>query len=159
MMRGIARSLRVLCLAWGLLLLAWLPASYVFYATASGPLSPTFSLGVNVDDGVLQCNWGSHSSRDSRKAHAWIGRLDFDMGGAKSPLWPKWLQIEHNSGTSTAIWLPLWLIAVPCLAWPVTSFILARRRHKPGFPVEPTDDSGSEAPKVRSNEAQGASPG
>jgi hypothetical protein len=33
--------------------------------------------------------------------------------------------------------LPLWLLAAICLAWPVTSFILARRRHKRGFPIEP----------------------
>ena len=32
---------------------------------------------------------------------------------------------------------PLWLIAFLALAWPVTSFILARRKPKRGFPVEP----------------------
>ena len=33
--------------------------------------------------------------------------------------------------------VPLWLLALLCLAWPVTSFIIHRRRHKRGFPVEP----------------------
>ena len=35
------------------------------------------------------------------------------------------------------VYVPLWLPAVLCLAWPVTSFLLARRRRRRGFPVEP----------------------
>ena len=36
---------------------------------------------------------------------------------------------------STMLDIPLWLLAFLCLAWPVTSFIIHRRRHKRGFPV------------------------
>jgi hypothetical protein len=32
---------------------------------------------------------------------------------------------------------PLWLLAFLCLAWPVTSFLLSRRRRGRGFAVEP----------------------
>ena len=30
---------------------------------------------------------------------------------------------------------PIWFLAFLCLAWPVTSFIIHRRRNKRGFPV------------------------
>jgi hypothetical protein len=46
------------------------------------------------------------------------------------------------------VFIPLWLLAAVCLAWPVSSFILHRRRQKRGFPVEPRA-SESGAPKVR----------
>ena len=42
--------------------------------------------------------------------------------------------------------IPLWLPAAVCLAWPVTSFLLARRTRRRGFPVEcvgPSSGSGS----------------
>lgn len=34
--------------------------------------------------------------------------------------------------------LPLWLLAAICLAWPITSYFLRRRREGRGFEVEPT---------------------
>jgi hypothetical protein len=38
--------------------------------------------------------------------------------------------------------VPLWLLSVICLAWPVTSLLLARRRRKGrGFAVEPAADA------------------
>ena len=40
------------------------------------------------------------------------------------------------------ITIPIWLLAAICLAWPVTSFVIARRRHWRGFPVEVTNDKG-----------------
>jgi hypothetical protein len=58
------------------------------------------------------------------------------------------------------IWCPLWLLAFLCLVWPVTSFIIARRRHKRGFPVDQvaTDSIASGAPKGHPQREPGASP-
>jgi hypothetical protein len=42
--------------------------------------------------------------------------------------------------TKRVLSIPLWLLAFLCLAWPVTSFLLARRRRGRGFEVEMTND-------------------
>ena len=47
-----------------------------------------------------------------------------------------------SSGGQVFISIPLWLLAAICLAWPVTSLLLARRRRKGrGFAVEPAADA------------------
>ncbi len=42
----------------------------------------------------------------------------------------------HPSIPLLNIRIPLWLLAALCLAWPVTSFIVGRRRRRRGFAVE-----------------------
>jgi hypothetical protein len=54
-------------------------------------------------------------------------------------LWvPSFNRYGTHAGTGeTVIEMPLWLLASICLVWPVTSFIIARRRRKGrGFEVE-----------------------
>ena len=63
-------------------------------------------------------------------------------------------EMTRPAGTTTFYSFPLWLLAAACLAWPVTSLVIARRRHKRGFPVLQTARKSelsppSEAPKVR----------
>ena len=55
--------------------------------------------------------------------------------------WPSVHQSQFPAGagvaTQTDVQIPLWLLAIVCLVWPVTTFIITRR-HKRGFPVEAT---------------------
>ena len=64
----------------------------------------------------------------------------------------------YEDSKAVSLGAHLGLLAALCLTWPVTSFILARHGNKRGFPVEPTDASRSEAPKVPSNETPGVNP-
>jgi hypothetical protein len=76
---------------------------------------------------------------------------------------PPWHVFEHVGhplaptyeviGTDNTFYtIPLWLLSAICLAWPVTSFILARRKPKRGFPVEPK--AGGEASTPESSPAR-----
>jgi hypothetical protein len=49
---------------------------------------------------------------------------------------PVW-SFHSNAAGYWSYWVcaPMWMISLICLAWPVSSFIIARRRHKRGFPV------------------------
>ena len=69
--------------------------------------------------------------------HAGFGVTDhpWEMGNATNT----------NAGKTTLVMLPHWLLVVLCLAWPVTSFIIARRRGKRGFPVIQTEVSGQKS--------------
>ena len=83
--------------------------------------------------------------------------LGFDVGPAEpnpfigGQLWPEVLRERAQGLHLFAIAIPLWLLAFICLAWPVTSFILARRRHKRGFPVEPTAGGEAVSPRASSS--------
>lgn len=54
----------------------------------------------------------------------------------------------RRAGNEIHFTVPLWLLATVCLAWPVTSFIVARRRHKRGFPIAAKTD-GAVSPSDR----------
>jgi hypothetical protein len=65
-------------------------------------------------------------------------RLDKFRFYAREALWPVWKRQDLDATHDlTFLWLPLWLLAFLCLAWPVTSFLIARRKRKGrGFEVE-----------------------
>jgi predicted acyltransferase len=52
---------------------------------------------------------------------------------------PSYDEIPDPTAVAVSITIPLWLLAFLCLAWPVTSFVIARRRRGTrGFEVEPS---------------------
>jgi hypothetical protein len=74
--------------------------------------------------------------------------LEIESGPASYGLLPKYSarpffeRFTVSGWASTTLHLPLWLLAAICLAWPVTSLLLARRRRKGrGFAVEPAADA------------------
>ena len=71
-----------------------------------------------------------------------------DPMATRSAFLPHW---DVSGPTWRYVSLPLWLPCVICLAWPVTSFIIARRRHKRGFPVEPKGGGESVSTTVSSS--------
>ena len=170
MLRRIARVLRVLVFGAGLSLLLWLPLSFYFFVGLFTPLSSTTSVG----GGVRFVYYPS--------AFSWscsYGQRPPEFKGHPAVFFPQVLQWPEGV---YVLDIPLWLLAFLCLAWPVTSFIIHRRRHKRGFPVvqpelscqkselSPMSDAPkvdgakslisalSEAPKVRPEREPGASP-
>ena len=65
--------------------------------------------------------------------HHWYPPPDF--GSLASPLLPHFSS-SQDEVLATA---PLWLLAAVCLAWPVTSLLVRRRRRGRGFEVEAKD--------------------
>ena len=52
--------------------------------------------------------------------------------------------------------VPLWLLAAVCLAWPVTSFVVRRRRRGRGFDVGMTNEETRNPNEARSPNDEGA---
>ena len=55
--------------------------------------------------------------------------------GLPTSLHPTWFRYTGTVIDETWVTFPLWLLAAVCLAWPTTSFLLARRRQGRGFEV------------------------
>ncbi len=73
----------------------------------------------------------------------------FDYFTSTSPGYSGW--------TAAYVTFPLWLLAAVCLAWPITSFVLERRRRGGGFEVEPA--SSLQVDPAGSDDAPGAAKG
>src|SRR5687768_14517198 len=124
MLRRIERALRTFLLICAAALLTWLPLSW-FYEVACWTYLPRHAV--------------VYSSTGAVGLYVWEGRvggpgevsIDFepsDNSWAKKGAWAlPWIERVNQFG-ETEVSLPLWLLAFLCLAWPVTSFLLARRR-------------------------------
>ena len=133
MLRRVARVLRLLLTTIGVVLLllllfsVFIPVWYI--KTWDSPLYLNVALsGGNLEFIVLS---GSFSTSDS-DGWGWLRTFVF-FAPWEDPL--PTLELLGDDGSFIAS-LPLWLLAFLCLAWPVTSFLLARRRRGRGFPVE-----------------------
>jgi hypothetical protein len=95
--------------------------------------------------GVIQCLFFAETDRafpffDSPGMD--FRRIGSDIGGytIRDMVWPSFQRWEVTG--SYQLNIPLWLLAFLCLAWPVTSFVVARRRRRTrGFEVEAKADS------------------
>ena len=155
MLRRVVRTTRGLLMAIGLLLLLWLPASWFYWAGVASPLLRT---GVSSGNGGVKVALVFELPAEEYGPSAWAQRAPpRAMVGEEIWLLPQYEHVARPNIDMVVAELPLWLLAFICLAWPVTSFIVARRRHKArGFEVE--TKTPSEAPKVRAEREPGASP-
>ena len=137
MLWRVARVSRVLLLIVGIVLLVAAPVSLKVVAIASAPSSvPRFAL--SLDGGALglwvppaedEFFWKAFTAGIS-----WANDAP-DVSLRKAML-PTAVRSPYNDLILT---IPLWLLAFLCLAWPVTSFVIARRRRGTrGFEVEPS---------------------
>src|SRR5688500_6459776 len=131
MLRRVARILRAFMFGVGICLFLWVPASYFVDFVVQGDVGSTdMSVWVrgnrvDIDVGVTERPYPAYfevviESSEQRRF--------------RFPLLPEWWRPPW--GGKLFVRIPLWLLAFLCLAWPVTSFLLARRRRGRGFPVE-----------------------
>ena len=135
MLRWVALITRRLLLVAGLLLVAWMPLSYMWFVVIWIP-------GVGVSF-VTRNGWGQGSW-----VYRWTGappvQPSFQSQSAFPPraddwrsLWQPDVAWSDTADAFILLRMPLWLLAFVCLAWPVTSFVVGRRRRGArGFDVE-----------------------
>jgi hypothetical protein len=147
MLRRVARALKALLVVAAIALLVWLPVSFIRVLYVAFPLADG-EAGVVSDRGYMLL-WHATPSRFPKAS---LGVHDLrrwdDFGdprakrGAGRALWPHTYKIALTRIQVYHFSIPLWLLAVLCLAWPVTSFVIARRRRGTrGFEVEAVDSS------------------
>ena len=124
----------------GVVLLLWWSVSYLFAVKVSSPWS-FYKTVVELSEGLLVV---AAPARGDSQALVAIARVSYSLSPSGAALYPTWgtNQYLSNAGVASVTWIavPLWLLAFLCLAWPVTSFILARRRRKGrGFEVQTAD--------------------
>jgi hypothetical protein len=104
------------------------------------PLSSRFIVSV-----AFPTSWGSigvHTSNGEVGVSATdlhLNRIQY-AANDRAADWGSTNLMRPNLQTSVGVFyltIPVWQVAVLCLAWPVTCFIVARRKSKRGFPVEP----------------------
>src|SRR5687767_1174780 len=135
MLRRVARTLRMLLFAVGVIsFLVWIP-SFRFGAHLISPVPGSYSI-IDIAHGSVAVGIADD--------HPWHRRGNFDASIHRLPptyygtqhLWPTMWQFSVTNETGGAriiqhrVTIPLWLLAAVCLAWPVTSFIVARRRRR-----------------------------
>jgi hypothetical protein len=117
-----------------MVIVLWLPVSLFSFAWSQTHFPQRRGVMVQLREGGLRVQYSSPASFGAGvrgSGFAWIS-YSFRYGVRPYSVWYFDPQFRV-----TEVSLPLWLLAAICLAWPVTSFILARRKRKRGFPVEP----------------------
>jgi hypothetical protein len=132
MLRQWARDLRRSLLVLGVALLAWLPASYLLYCGLTVPLPTMYGGELSLDRGVAKLRiTDSVPSCPNERA-----RSEFEWEWVADRREPAGRHFSFHRGAApwpfTSGSLPLWLLSAACLAWPVTSFALARRGRNRG---------------------------
>jgi hypothetical protein len=138
MLRRVARILRACLIVVAMLVLAWIPASCYCRAVVDYMTPDRYRMLIVCEFGALTFNsQPGASSFYGPGTHYAITAPDPAPVDVRSPaIYP---QVHFNDGLPgwTTVSLPLWLLAFLCLAWPVTSFVIARRRRGTrGFEVE-----------------------
>src|SRR5688500_16310480 len=125
MLRRVARALRLLFWVLGIALFVWLPASYFFVMVAALP-----RIGVSASQGgfAIQVVQGQPPAYFFNDPELSISRVPGGEGQGLGIVAPQWVQLEGPGFALVIVQLPLWLLAAVCLAWPVTSFLVRRRR-------------------------------
>src|SRR5688572_16630739 len=143
MCRHVARVLRLLLLIVGISMMVWYPFSWR-YVVGVGSTWPKDRILVGSSYGNATLT--NFQSAGGTKEGVTFEYRRLDRPTSPTSLWvPSYTHIDNMRAWGfayTAYTLPLWLLASLCLAWPVTSFILARWRGKGrGFAVEPAADA------------------
>ena len=134
MLRRVATLMRRLLFVVGLASLAWLPISFFTEAWLFAVGQNSWVFDVQVYSGTLQVLFMPGPE---------LPEVGYGIAGARErpspPLWPTTFHAYRSDGVyeGRLVFLPLWLPALLCLAWPVTSFLLGRRRRGArGFEVQ-----------------------
>ena len=149
MLRRVLRVLRVGLFVVGALVLVWLPISFYYWVFAWSPqwMREEVDTNLTIADGAAVVVYPDvwYDPPDSLWIEKRVRTVDPD-GNFLSPSFTTVdLRIAANATVTTVsvatVSIPLWLLAAICLAWPVTSLLLARRRGKGrGFEVEVASD-------------------
>ena|SRR5687768_9811210 len=140
MLRRVGRVLRVLLFVIGTAFLISIPLNWLWWGSAlsTWPFKRTY---IHWKDGCIQLSFLTRSDRniplDDAGFNLEAGPVQYGLR-PRHHWWPEFSRFVDPGWVSTSLLVPLWLLAFLCLAWPVTSFIVARRKRRRGFPVEPT---------------------
>ena len=130
MLRRVARAFRSVLLLLGLVLLAWLPLSFLYSASVR-VVGKNGSI-VYTGGGTVWAWWTDSPTAPGADIQFAFRRHPYELD--REVLTPVF---QHPVG-QYYVSLPLLLLAFLCLAWPVISFLFARRRLRMrGFAVEP----------------------
>jgi hypothetical protein len=164
MRRRVSRISRVGLVLVGVALLFWLPISYFFMAGAYSPWPRACGFSSTHGAVYFYCHYEMPLppgvTVTSRIPYPTTPNADFrstkDFLHFEPFLIPRdaWIpRFDRLSVWNVAVLrIPLWLLAVVCLAWPVTSFVIARRRRGTrGFEVQ-TEVSGQKSEVSQSPE-------
>src|SRR5688572_8499479 len=145
MLRRVVRGLQIGLLVLGTIIFLWLPISYYYIAAVETSQWPS-GVSVYSTEGVATAVVSLDSSAQSLDFNAGVQGISWEHGA--NSLWPSFgYDPEYTVDTGDAVpsfltvpanvhvSSPLWLLAVVCLAWPVTSLLVRRRRGR-GFAVE-----------------------
>ena len=126
--------LRTLLVVLATALIVWWPFSYHYEAQAILPRWCVTHMLI-LSDGVLEV-WKFKEALPYEPEVSWGPQVGDGRRFALQLSQSLWPRVEHRRLLGAVVEIPLWLLAFICLAWPGTSFILARRRRKArGFEV------------------------
>ena len=115
----------------GLLLVTLVPMSWYRAVLVTGAVGRGQGIYVVIVDATFSVT----SVVEQREFPFRFRIVDWVGDQESSPLWPHYEKMRLPGATYTLFNVPLWMVISLCLAWPVTSFIITRRRLKRGFPV------------------------
>src|SRR5687768_587444 len=131
MLRRVIRLLRTSLLGLGILSLVWLPISFFTYVWYAASVSETGSWRLSVSEGAAGFLYVSESGLTPTLGVGFETGAPVNWSWAvESAAWPEYERASSTSFLGLDLSIPLWLLALLCLAWPVTSLLLARRRGK-----------------------------
>ena len=138
MLRLASARVRGLLLSIGVVIGVWLPLSFHYWMYAEWEYSVGHhSLVLVSSRGAIDIAVWDSSGGLLLESGAGLrrGQASLSYSGGNRALLPV---LPHaNEWVNTVFSIPLWLPTLLCLAWPVTSFIIARCRRKGrGFAVE-----------------------
>jgi hypothetical protein len=137
MPRRVIQALRITLVVLGFCVLALWPMSYVGMPVLRMPLPSTNGAAVAFERGIAMIGVdlaGPRHRRGVERVEASLSPLSDPSTRVPPTFDARW------SGGKIAAACPLWLLAAICLAWPVTSMLLARRGRKGrGFEIEVRD--------------------
>src|SRR5688500_17121189 len=129
MLRRMVRALRILLLVVGLGFLALWPVSGFFQITLESPWPFEVTVLASRRGEVGMYFYAELPTADRPRPGFTLYPLD---EYSWVPGRPGILHADFGPLKLTQVTLPLWLLAAVCLAWPVTSFLVRRRRGR-GF--------------------------
>src|SRR5687768_15383636 len=144
MLRRVARALRALLFVLGSMSLVLVPANILFHARLWSPW-PAGGIGVSLQDGTLLRLFVEYTEVRTVFQIRVAPRPVRDPVEFTDMLFPTYVGAEAPWFTHYAS-RPLWLLAAVCLAWPVTSYLVRRRRRGRGFEVEAAGVSAADPP-------------
>jgi hypothetical protein len=136
MLRLVVRIARTGLFVVGTIIVVCTPPSFFAGAHAQFPWPAEAGL-VAVSSGVAQFSVMTYSHLEQDfEADMYRTGGDLDWSIVADAAFPRISRGDHDTFSYVSVSVPLWLLATICLAWPVTSLLVRRRRRGRGFEVE-----------------------